>query len=117
MEDINSFVCYEISPGSLKGYLRVFNPFERIFRDFIHFLDKGESSNEEFYNEENYNKFVRNYYIYKKQFKKYGLTFYVRDGNENENKTSPSKIFFLPKNILKGNKLVKNIIIKVKITF
>ena len=90
MEDNKDYFlnCYEINPIFLKGQLRVVNPFERIFKDFLeflYFLDR----------EEIYNKLVKNYYIYKNQFKRYGLTFPIKD--ENENEFLPSKIFFLPK--------------------
>ena len=84
--------CFEISPGFLKGQLRVVNPFERIFKDFLKFLYILDR--EEIHNEEIYNKLVKNYYIYKNQFKRYGLTFPIKD--KNENKFLPSKIFFLP---------------------
>ena len=88
------FDCYEISPGFLKGQLQIVNPFERIFKDFLDFFLQREE-----YNLENYNKLVRNYYIYKNQFKKYGLTFQIRDGDKIGNKKLFSKIFFFPKKI------------------
>ena len=99
MEDNKDYFlnCHEINPNFLKGQLRVVNPFERIFKDFLYFLYFLDR--EEIHNKEIYNKLVKNYYIYKNQFKRYGLTFPIKDGNENENEDEflPSKIFFLPK--------------------
>ena len=101
MEDNKDYFlnCYEINPIFLKGQLRVVNPFERIFKDFLDFL-----FHKEIYNGENFNKLVKNYYIYKNQFKKYGLTFNVKDGNE----YLLSKIFFFPKKYILKKEEFKN---------
>ena len=95
MEDIKFYSsdCYEISPGLLKDKIQILNPLERILQDFLDFYDERGK-----YNVENYNKFVRKYYIYKNQFKKYGLTFKIVDGDQ-EYKKILSKLFFFPKNI------------------
>ena len=92
--------CFEVSPSFLKGQIKTFNPFERIFKNFLFneiinpFPDKAE------YNKENYDKMVENYYIYKNQFKKYGLTFNVNEecGGNGGKRSYLSKIFFLPEN-------------------
>ena len=92
--------CFEVSPSFLKGQIKTFNPFERIFKNFLFneiinpFPDKVQ------YNKENYDKMVENYYIYKNQFKKYGLTFNVNEecGENGEKRSYLSKIFFLPEN-------------------
>ena len=92
--------CFEVSPSFLKGQIKTFNPFERIFKNFLFneiinpFPDKVQ------YNKENYDKMVENYYIYKNQFKKYGLTFNVNEecGEDGEKRSYLSKIFFLPEN-------------------
>ena len=90
--------CFEVSPSFLKGKIKTFNPFERIFKNFLFnelinpFPDKVK------YNKENYDKMVENYYIYKNQFKKYGLTFNVNEeyGENGGKRSYLSKIFFLP---------------------
>ena len=92
--------CFEVSPSFLKGQIKTFNPFERIFKNFLFnelinpFPDKVK------YNKENYDKMVENYYIYKNQFKKYGLTFNVNEeyGENGGKRSYLSKIFFLPEN-------------------
>ena len=89
--------CFEVSPSFLKGQIKTFNPFERIFKNFLFneiinpFPDKVK------YNKENYDKMVENYYIYKNQFKKYGLTFNVNEENGGT-RSYLSKFFFLPEN-------------------
>ena len=56
--------CFEVSPSFLKGQIKTFNPFERIFKNFLFneiinpFPDKVQ------YKKENYHKMVENYYIY-----------------------------------------------------
>ena len=92
--------CFEVSPSFLKGQIKIFNPFERIFKNFLFneiinpFPDKVEN------NKENYDKMVENYYIYKNQFKKYGLTFNVNEeyGENGGKRSYLSKTFFLPEN-------------------
>ena len=92
--------CFEVSPSFLKGQIKTFNPFERIFKNFLFneiinpFPDKIQ------YKKENYDKMVENYYIYKNQFKKYGLTFNVNEeyGGNGGKISYLSKIFFLPEN-------------------
>ena len=52
---------------------------------------------------------VENYYIYKNQFKKYGLTFNVNEeyGENGEKKSYLSKIFVLPENYREENTINK----------
>ena len=83
---IHSLKCFEVSPSFLKGQIKTFNPFERIFKNFLF----GEKN----YNEEYYDKMVENYYIYKNQFKKYGLTFNVKK-ECGEKYSYLNKIFFI----------------------
>ena len=92
--------CFEVSPSFLKGQIKTFNPFERIFKNFLFSEVINLFPDEVKYNEENYDKMVENYYIYKNQFKKYGLTFNVNEeyGENGEKKSYLSKIFFLPEN-------------------
>ena len=89
--------CFEVSPSFLKGQIKIFNPFERIFKNFLFNEIINPFSDEVKYNKENYDKMVENYYIYKNQFKKYGLTFNVNEENEGK-RSYLSKIFFLPEN-------------------
>ena len=85
--------CFEVSPSFLKGQIKTFNPFERIFKKFLFNEVINESPDEE-----KYDKMVENYYIYKNQFKKYGLTFnvieeYCECGIK---RSYLRKIFFIP---------------------
>ena len=91
---IHSLKCFEVSPIFLKGQIKTFNPFERIFKNF---LFGEEILREKDYNEEYYDKMTENYYIYKNQFKKYGLTFNVNEENEEngEKYSYLNKIFFI----------------------
>ena len=91
---IHSLKCFEVSPSFLKGQIKTFNPFERIFKNF---LFGEEILREKDYNEEYYDKMVENYYIYKNQFKKYGLTFNVNKecGENGEKYSYLNKIFFI----------------------
>ena len=88
--------CFEVSPSFLKGQIKTFNPFERSFKHFLF----GETIIGMGYNKENYDKMVEDYYIYKNQYKKYGLTFNVNEecGENGEEYTYLDKIFFLPEN-------------------
>ena len=88
---IHSLKCFEVSPSFLKGQIKTFNPFERIFKNF---LFGEEVLREKDYNEEYYDKITENYYIYKNQFKKYGLTFNVNKEN-GEKYSYLNKIFFI----------------------
>ena len=88
---IHSLKCFEVSPSFLKGQIKTFNPFERIFKIF---LFGEEILREKDYNEEYYDKMTENYYIYKNQFKKYGLTFNVNKEN-GEKYSYLNKIFFI----------------------
>ena len=88
---IHSLKCFEVSPSFLKGQIKTFNPFERIFKNF---LFGEEVLREKDYNEEYYDKITKNYYIYKNQFKKYGLTFNVNKEN-GEKYSYLNKIFFI----------------------
>ena len=92
--------CFEVSPSFLKGQIKTFNPFERIFKNFLFNEIINPSPDKVQYNKENYDKMVENYYIYKNQFKKYGLTFNVNEecGANGEKRSYLSKIFFLPEN-------------------
>ena len=92
--------CFEVSPSFLKGQIKTFNPFERIFKNFLFNEIINQSSDKVQYNKENYDKMVENYYIYKNQFKKYGLTFNVNEeyGEDGKKRSYLSKIFFLPEN-------------------
>ena len=95
--------CFEVSPSFLKGQIKTFNPFERIFKNFLFSEVINPFPDEVKYNEENYDKMVENYYIYKNQFKKYGLTFNVNEeyGENGEERSYLIKIFFLPENYRK----------------
>ena len=88
--------CFEVSPSFLKGQIKTFNPFERIFKNFL--FNEINQSPDKVYSKENYDKMVENYYIYKNQFKKYGLTFDVNEeyGENGKKRSYLSKIFFLP---------------------
>ena len=89
--------CFEVSPSFLKGQIKTFNPFERIFKNFL--FNEIISDEAVEYSKENYDEMVENYYIYKSQFKKYGMTFNVNEEYEYEKKIRYfSKIFFLPEN-------------------
>ena len=90
--------CFEVSPSFLKGQIKTFNPFERIFKNFLFKEIINPSPDKVQYNKENYDKMVENYYIYKNQFKKYGLTFNVNEecNGNGEKKSYLSKIFFIP---------------------
>ena len=90
--------CFEVSPSFLKGQIKTFNPFERILKNFLFSEVINPLPDKVKYNEENYDKMVENYYIYKNQFKKYGLTFNVNEeyGANGEEISYLSKIFFLP---------------------
>ena len=58
----------------------------------------------EAFNKKNYDKLIRYYYIYKNQYKKYGLTFYIKEEEyeyeeeeyeyEEEEEKFPNKIIF-----------------------
>ena len=93
--------CFEVSPSFLKGQIKTFNPFERIFKNFFF----GEMIIGMDYNKENYDKMVEDYYVYKNQFKKYGLTFNVNEecGENGEEYTYFDKIFFIPEDYRNRN--------------
>ena len=104
--------CFEVLPSFLKGQIKTFNPFERIFKNFLFSEVINPFPDEVKYNEENYDKMVEDYYIYKNQFKKYGLTFNVNEeyGENGEEKTYLNKIFFITekyKKILKKKLSIK----------
>ena len=105
--EIYFFNCYEIDPIVLKGQLQVVNPFQRIFKDFLK-IERINNFEIEVFNKENYDKLIRHYYIYKNQFKRYGLTFFISektnddeddDDEEEENLFFSNKLVFLPKMI------------------
>ena len=104
--------CFEVSPSFLKGQIKTFNPFERIFKNFLFDEIINPFPDEVQYSKENYDKMVENYYIYKNQFKKYGLTFNVNEegGANGEEISYLSKIFLFPENYgekynIKDNKI------------
>ena len=94
--------CFEVLPSFLKGQRKTFNPFERIFKNFIYNEWNDLSSDSVKFSKENFDKMVENYYIYKKQFKKYGLTFNVNEEYE-EKGSYLSKIFFISENYERKN--------------
>ena len=106
---VNYKNCFEVSPRFLKGQIKTFNPFERIFKNFLFSEVINPFPDEEKYNKENYDKMVENYYIYKNQFKKYGLTFNVNEeyGENGEEENYLSKIFSFLKTIEKNIQLMK----------
>ena len=99
--------CYEVDPFSfsdqLKSTLKIINPFERILKEIDNLLSDLRDLDEndpierkkfenKLFNRKNFENFVEDYYIYKIQYKKYGLTFLIKE--EIENDQSDNKSFF-----------------------
>ena len=89
--------CYEVDPFSLsdqfKSTLKIINPFQRIHKeiDTLLSLTRGVNDENKVFNRKNFEKLVEDYYIYKIQYKKYGLTFYIME--EIENNQSDNEFF------------------------
>ena len=96
--------CYEVDPFSFsdqfKSTLKIINPFQRIHKEInelflelraVDEIDRKDFENKLF-NREKFEKLVKDYYDYKIQYKKYGLTFYIMD--EIENNQSDNEFFF-----------------------
>ena len=87
--------CYEIDPIVLKGQLPVITPFQRILRGFPYYPKLSLS------NKKTYDRMVKEYYIYKNQYKKYGLTFPISYNNYQQ-----EKILFLTQKSILTEKLL-----------
>ena len=87
--------CYEIDPIVLKGQLPVITPFQRILRGFPYYPKLSLS------NKKTYDRMVKEYYIYKNQYKKYGLTFPI-----SYNDYQQEKIIFLSQKSILTEKLL-----------
>ena len=81
--------CYEVDPftfsDQFKSKLTIINPFQRIHKEINElFLElkavdeiKRKDFEKEIFNGEKFEKMVKDYYDYKIQYKKYGVTFYI----------------------------------------
>ena len=98
--------CYEVDPfnfsDQFKSTLRIITPFQRIHKEIdelfleVRLADKAKRKDfeKEIFTREKFEKLVEDYYDYKIQYKKYGLTFYIKEKIENEeNKNRQKEVF------------------------
>ena len=97
--------CYEVDPFSFsdqfKSTLKIINPFQRIHKEindlFLNLRAVDEiyrkDYENELFNSEKFEKLVEDYYDYKIQYKKYGLTFYIEEKKENEGIENNKEVF------------------------